>query len=114
MDDPQDKKNYGYLWSNDPLDSEEMIRELSPLLVSLLGLVQKKPRYIRSVRLKNGAIIQMVTTPTLKNGYIARSADTFLLCKIYSREGSEQAVLTLVGVHKILEDADAWIAEGRI
>ncbi len=109
MNDLQGAKHLEYLWTSHPHDSVETIREQPPLLVSFLGVVQEKPRYIRDVDLKVGIIIQMVTTSMLKRGYFPRAADDFLLCEVDSQEDSQEATLTFVDVHTTAEDADAWI-----
>jgi hypothetical protein len=111
MDNPQDAKSVEYIWTSDPLNSEEPIQERAPLLVSFLGVVQEQPRYIKDVNLKVGAIIQMVTTPTQTRGYIARAANDYLLCEVDGQEESQEATLTFVGLHTTVEDADAWITE---
>lgn len=111
MDDLQSTKGSDYIWTSNPLDTEETIKEKPPLPVSLAGIVEEKPRYIRDVNLKDGVIIQMVTTPTLERGYIARGVDDYLLCEIDDQENSQGAILNFVGVHKSVEGADAWITE---
>lgn len=111
MDDAQDTKSVEYLWTSNPLDSEATVKAWPPLPVLLAGIVNVQPRYIRDVKLKVSVIIQLVTTSTLKRGYITRGVNDYLLCEIESQENSQEATLTFVGVRKILEDADVWIAE---
>jgi hypothetical protein len=111
MDSPPDAKSVEYLWTSDPLNSEAPIQERPPLLVSFLGVVEEQPRYIMDVNLKDGVIIQMVSTPTQTRGYIPRAANDYLLCEVDSREESQEAILTFVGLHTTVEDADAWITE---
>jgi hypothetical protein len=111
MDDAQNTKSVEYLWTSNPLDSEATVREWPPLPVLLVSIVDAEPRCIRDVKLKVGVIIQLVTTSTLKRGYITRGVNDYLLCEIESQEDSQEATLTFVGVRKILDDADVWIAE---
>ena len=111
MHDPQDTQTLEYLWTSGPHDCETTIKQWPPLLVSWAGLVEDEPRHIRSVNLPVGAIIQIVTMPTLKRGYIPRGVADFILCEIDSQENSQEATLIFVGIHKTIEDADAWITE---
>jgi hypothetical protein len=111
MDDVQDAKSVEYLWTSNPLDNEATVKEWPLLPILFLDIVDAKTRYIRDVKLKVGVIIQVVTTSTLKRGYITRGVNDYLLCAIESQADSPEATLIFVGVCKILEDADAWIAE---
>ncbi len=111
MDDSQATKDVEYLWTSNPLDSEATVKAWPPLPVLLANIVDAEPRYIRDVKLKVGVIIQVVTTSTLKRGYITRGVNDYLLCAIESQADSPEATLIFVGVHKLLDDADAWVAE---
>jgi hypothetical protein len=53
----------------------------------------------------------MVTTPALKRGYILRGVADYILCEIDRQENRQEATLTFVGIHKTMEEADAWLIE---
>jgi hypothetical protein len=100
-----------HLWTGNPLDSEATIMKWPAVPVLLLGILEEEPRYIRDVDLKVGAIMQLVTTPTLHRGYITRAVNEYLLCEIDSQEESQEVTLTFVGMHRTIEEADTWIKE---
>jgi hypothetical protein len=100
-------KELEYLWTSDADASSKMGTRIR---ITWAGVVEDKPKYVRSISLGTSVTLQLVTTPKLKRGYFPRGAGDYLLCEITNQTGSQEAVLTIAGIEKAVEDADSWIA----